>query len=323
MRQETRNNKILLLDTNHPVLEEKLVEAGFHCDYFQDLTLERLENIISQYSGIILRSRFRLGQKLLAKAPNLAFIGRVGAGMEGVDIDYAAQSGIRCFNAPEGNRNAVGEHALGMLLAMTNHLLRVDAEVRKGIWIREGNRGHELQGKTVGIIGYGNTGGAFARKLSGFDCEVIAYDKYKKDFSDNYVKEVGMKEIFSRADVLSLHIPLTEETTGLVNNEYLQKFSRSIWLINTSRGQVVNTFELVDALDAGMLRGAALDVLEYESLSFEDLDTEDLPQPYKDLIASNKVILSPHIAGWTVESKLKLAMVISAKIIENFKPPQS
>ena len=242
--------------------------------------------------------------------------------MEGIDVDYATRAGIKCFNAPEGNRNAVGEHAVGMLLALMNKMIRADDEVRNGIWKREENRGFELEGKTVGLIGYGNTGGAFARKLAGFDCSVLAYDKYKSGFSDEYVKEAGMDEIFSRSDVLSLHVPLTEETHYLVNTEYLQKFDKDIWLINTSRGKVVNTAELVNALDSGKILGAALDVLEYESLSFEGLQNNELPEPYRVLAASDKVILSPHVAGWTFESKVKLAETIVGKILQEFKPPR-
>jgi len=318
---ETTNNKVLLLDTNHPALEQGLKDAGFRCDYFFDLTLNRLKLIIGEYSGIIVRSRYQLNQELLSMAKNLAFIGRVGAGMEGIDTAFAESAGIRCFNAPEGNRNAVGEHALGMLLALMNRLLLVDAEVRKGIWLREENRGLELEGKTVGIIGYGNTGGAFAKKLSGFDCEVLAYDKYKSGFSDDYVCESDMDRIFIEADILSLHIPLTEETEYLINTEYLNKFRKNITLINTSRGKCVNTENLVNAINSGKVIGSALDVLEYESLSFETLKNDEIPEPYKQLIASEKVILSPHIAGWTHESKLKLAEVIVMKILVEFRPP--
>jgi D-3-phosphoglycerate dehydrogenase len=322
MLQITPNNKVLLLDTNHPVLEEGLTKAGFHCDYFPELSLEKLTDIIGEYSGIIIRSRFFLGEELLSRAANLSFIGRVGAGMEGIDIEYAEKAGIRCFNAPEGNRNAVGEHALGMLLALFNKMLRCDAEVRKGIWRREENRGLELEGKTVGIIGYGNTGSAFAKKLSGFDCTVLAYDKYKNGFAGPLVEEVSMEEIFNRADVLSLHVPLTPETKNLVNTEYLNKFSKEIWLVNTARGQVLRTEDLVKALNSGKVSGAALDVLEFESHSFEALRDEDIPPYFKALLASEKVILSPHVAGWTVESKLKLAEVIVGKILSNFQPPQ-
>jgi D-3-phosphoglycerate dehydrogenase len=320
--QETANNRVLLLDTNHPILEEKLVEAGFVCDYFLDLTLDRLREIIHEYSGIIVRSRFRLDKDLLSRAENLSFIGRVGAGMEGIDIEFADEAGIKCFNAPEGNRNAVGEHAMGMLLALMNKMIKADEEVREGIWKREENRGIELEGKTIGIIGYGNTGGAFAKKLSGFDCNVLAYDKYKTDFSDAFVEEVNLEEIFNQADVLSLHVPLSDETRYLVDEEYLHRFAKNIWLINTSRGQVVNTAELVSVINSGKVLGAALDVLEYESLSFESLSDDELPRPWRALAASNKVILTPHIAGWTIESKLKLAEVIVGKVLANFNPPK-
>ena len=322
MTRETNNNKVLLLDTNHPALEQGLKDAGFHCDYFFDLTLEQLKRIIGEYSGIIVRSRFHLDKELLSLAGNLAFVGRVGAGMEGIDIEYASMKGITCFNAPEGNRNAVGEHALGMLLVLMNRLFIADAEVRNGIWKREENRGIELEGKTVGIIGYGNTGGAFAKKLSGFDCEVLAYDKYRSGFSDEYVCESDMDRIFSEADILSLHIPLTEETRYLVDRQYLDKFAKGIILVNTSRGKCVNTDDLVTALETGKVKGAALDVLEYESMSFESLQADELPAPYKKLIASDQVILSPHIAGWTHESKLKLAHTILSKILEHFRPPK-
>lgn len=320
MPKETFNNKILILDPNHPVLEERLSDAGFQCDYFPELSLEHCEKMITNYSGIIVRSRFHLNRALLSKAQHLSFIGRVGAGMEGIDVAYAEAHGIRCFNAPEGNRNAVGEHALGMLLALMNKLLIVDKEVRKGIWIREENRGYELEGKTVGIIGYGNTGGAFAKKLSGFDCKVLAYDKYRKDFSDDHVTAVDMDEIFDQADILSLHVPLTDETKYLINASYLNKFRKEIWLINTSRGRVVKTDALVDALNTGKVRGAALDVIEYESLSFESLDDKNMPAPFRAIAVSDMVVLSPHIAGWTHESKLKLANVIADKILAEFKP---
>jgi len=322
MPQVTANNKVLLLDTNHPVLEERLRDAGFHCDYFPDLNLDKLKQIIGFYSGVIVRSRFHLDQDILSLAGNLSFIGRVGAGVEGIDVVYAQKAGIRCFNAPEGNRNAVGEHALGMLLALMNRMIIADYEVRKGIWKREENRGMELDGKTIGIIGYGNTGGAFARKLSSFNCNVLAYDKYKSGFSDEYVKEAVMEEIFRHSDVLSLHVPLTEETHYLVNTDYLQKFSNNIWIINTSRGAVVNTQDLVKGLNSAKVIGAALDVLEYESLSFGNLQDKALPEPYRMLVASEKVILSPHVAGWTVESKLKLAEVIVGKVLAEYKPPQ-
>jgi D-3-phosphoglycerate dehydrogenase len=323
MPERTKNNKVLLLDTNHEILEKGLTEAGFSCDYFAELDRDGLGAIIGNYSGIIVRSRFLLDKRLLEKAGKLSFIGRVGAGMEGIDVAYAASKGIRCFNAPEGNRNAVGEHAMGMLLALMNRLLIVDAQVRKGIWLREENRGTELEGKTVAIIGYGNTGCAFAKKLSGFECRVLAYDKYKTGFSDDVVEEVQMDQVFAEADVLSLHIPLTVETDYLVNASYLEKFSKNLILINTSRGKCVHTADLSTAIKQGKVIGAALDVLEYESPSFENLHHAELPDPYRYLAGSEKVILSPHIAGWTHESKLKLAQTILDKVIANFKPPTS
>ena len=322
-RKQTANNKVLLLDTNHPLLEERFVKEGFQCDYFPDLGLEALHDIIGNYSGIIVRSRFQLDSALLSRAVQLSFIGRVGAGMEGIDKAFAESKGIRCFNAPEGNRNAVGEHAVGVLLTLINRLMIADREVRKGVWKREENRGIELEGKTVGIIGYGNTGGAFARKLSGFGCRVIAYDKYKKGYTDDYAEESSMREVFAESDILSLHVPLTSETTGLVDTTYLHKFKKNIWLINTARGKVVNTSDLVDGLESGKVLGAALDVIEYESLSFENLEAENLPEPYQYLISSPKVILTPHIAGWTIESKRKLAEVIAGKILGAFCPPSS
>ncbi len=321
MTRDTINNKVLLLDANHHILEQRLADAGFRCDYFDELTLPHLKHIIGEYSGIIVRSRFRLDKDVLTLAKKLAFIGRVGAGMEGIDVDYCKSHGICCFNAPEGNRNAVGEHAMGMLLVLMNRLFIADHEVRKGIWRREENRGIELEGRTVGIIGYGNTGGAFAKKLSGFDCTVLAYDKYKSGFSDNFVTECNMERIFSEADVLSLHVPLTDETRSLADKDYFSKFEKNIILINTSRGHCVHTSDLIDALQSGQVTGAALDVLEYEKLSFENLLDDELPDAFRALIASDKVILSPHIAGWTHESKKKLAEVIADKILAEFSPP--
>ena len=319
MPQVTANNKVLLLDTNHPVLEERLRDAGFHCDYFPDLNLDKLKQIIGFYSGVIVRSRFHLDQDILSLAGNLSFIGRVGAGVEGIDVVYAQKAGIRCFNAPEGNRNAVGEHALGMLLALMNRMIIADYEVRKGIWKREENRGMELDGKTIGIIGYGNTGGAFARKLSSFNCNVLAYDKYKSGFSDEYVKEAVMEEIFRHSDVLSLHVPQTPLTIKMINTEFINKFHKSFWLLNTARGKCIVTENLVAALKSGKIMGTGLDVLEYEKSSFENMfNDHKLPQAFQYLIQADNVLLTPHVAGWTIESKEKLAQTIVAKIKAKF-----
>ncbi len=305
---------VLFIDTAHPYLEEELSRKGFICKHFPGFEREEILRIVPDFEGIVIRSKIKLDREALDKAVKLRFIARVGAGMENIDQVYAESKGIVCLNAPEGNRDAVGEHAMGMLLTLLNHLCRVNLEVRKGIWIREGNRGTEIQGKTIAIIGFGNMGSAFAEKLSGFGANVIAYDKYKTAFSELYVKEVQMDEVFAEADILSLHVPLTDETRNLVDKDYLDSFKKPIYLINTARGQCVDTSALMDAIDNGKVPGAALDVLEYEKLSFENLDARGLPEPFSRLINSNQVILSPHIAGWTHESNYKMAKILAEKI---------
>ena len=306
--------KVLFVDTAHPWLDEALTLLGFDCVWAEGNDRQGILKMLPGMDGAIIRSKMKFDREALDHADSLKFIGRVGAGMENIDIEYATSKGIACLSAPEGNRDAVGEHALGMLLALMNHLLRVDAEVRTGIWIREGNRGTEIGGKTVAIIGYGNMGSAFAEKLSGFGANVIAYDKFKTGFSDLIVKEASMEEVFEEADILSLHVPLTDETRGMINWSYLAGFKKPIYLINTARGQCVDTTALMNALDEGKVLGAALDVLEYEKLSFENLDKDALPETFKRLISSNKVILSPHIAGWSHESGYKMADVLVQKI---------
>jgi D-3-phosphoglycerate dehydrogenase len=287
---------------------------GFQCVDFTGYNSDDCKHIIGDYFGAVIRSKITFDADMLSAATQLRFIARVGAGMESIDVEYAKSKGIVCFNSPEGNRDAVAEHALGMLLNLLNNLNRADAEVRKGIWRREANRGIEIKGKTIGIIGYGNMGGAFAQRLKGFGCNVLAYDKYKTGFSDEFVTECDMETIFAEINILSLHVPLTAETRYLVNEEYIWKFRNNIWLINTSRGPVVNTASLVEALKSGKVSGAALDVLEYEKTSFEAMDAEAFPEPLKQLVSFENVILSPHIAGWTVESKYKLAKVLADKI---------
>ena len=276
---------------------------------------EEILNIIKGYTGIIVRSRMKIDKEIIDKASQLKFIGRVGAGMESIDMEYAEAKGIHCFNSPEGNRDAVGEHTLGMLIALMNNFLRADSEVRQGEWKREENRGIEIKGKTIGIIGYGNMGSAFAQRLKGFEANVIAYDKYKFNYSDEYLKETTMKEIFENADILSLHVPLTAETNYLLNKDYINKFKKNFWLINTSRGGVVKTDDLADALESGKIKGAALDVIEYEDSSFKNIQNKALPEAWNYLINSDKVLLTPHIAGWTTESEVKLAQVLAEKII--------
>lgn len=306
--------KILFIDTAHPILQEELEKVGFHCDYFPEATKDELIQKAGDYIGFIIRSKIPLDEKILPKAHKLKFIARVGAGMENIDVPLAEKLGIICLNAPEGNRDAVAEQAIGMLLALMNHLIRVNTEVRNGIWIREGNRGLEIMGKTIAIIGYGNTGSAFARKLSGFGADIIAYDKYKTGFGNDFVREVQMKEVFEQADILSFHIPLADDTSYLFDKNYIEKFQKPFFLINTSRGKVVRTSDLVEALESGKVRGACLDVLEYEKFSFESIQSDQLPEAFKKLIAMQNVILSPHIAGWTHESNRKMAEVLLRKI---------
>jgi D-3-phosphoglycerate dehydrogenase len=309
-----KEGKVLLIDSAHPVLQEELEKMGFICDYFPEADKKEIIRIAGDYVGFVIRSKIPLDKNILPKATQLKFIARVGAGMENIDVELAEKLGIQCFNAPEGNRDAVAEQAIGMLLSLFNHLIRVDDEVRNGIWIRDGNRGIEIKGRTIAIIGYGNTGGAFAKKLSGFETNVVAYDKYKTGFSDSNVREVEMNEIFETADVLSFHVPLTSETTYLFNSEYVAKFKKPIFVINTSRGKVVNTPDLVSSLDTGKVLGACLDVLEYEKFSFEAIQSDQLPDAFRKLIRMKNVILSPHIAGWTHESHYKLGKVLADKI---------
>lgn len=304
----------MFIDSTHPSLREGLEELGFECDYFPEYQKNDFIKVIGDYEGVIIRSKIKLDEEILSKATSLKFIGRVGAGMENIDVDFAGNHGITCLNAPEGNRGAVGEQAVGMLLMLFNHLLRADAEVRKGIWRREENRGLEIEGKTIGIIGYGNTGGSFARKLNGFRPKVLAYDKYKRDYSDAYAREVAMDELFEACDVISLHLPLTEETLFLVDNDFIQRFKKPFFLINTSRGKIVKTDDLVENLKSGKVLGACLDVLEFEGLSFENLNRGNLPTALTELVQMDNVVLSPHIAGWTHESNLKLSATIVKKV---------
>lgn len=308
--------KILFIDQTHPCLQKELEEMGFVCDYFPEKIKEDIEKIIHQYTGVIIRSRIMLDQKILEKATKLRFIGRVGAGMESIDMEYASSKNIVCLNSPEGNRDALAEHTLGMLLMLMNKLNIADKQIRMGIRLREENRGIEIKGKTIGIIGYGNMGGAFAQRLKGFQANVVAYDKYKFNYSDGFIKETNWDEILETADILSFHVPLTTETNYIFNQSLINKFKKNIFVINTSRGKVVNTKDLVEGLKNGKILGAALDVLEYEDTSFEKLDESMLPEAYQYLLHAENVVMTPHIAGWTIESKYKLAKVLAEKIRE-------
>lgn len=309
--------KVLHLDTNHPLIINQFTELGFenHEDYSSSKS--EIEEKIHLYDGIVIRSRFSIDKVFLNKATQLKFIGRVGVGLENIDCDYAKSKGVELISAPEGNRNAVGEHALGMLLSLFNKLNKAHSEVQQGKWLREENRGIELDGKTIGIIGYGNMGKAFARKLRGFEVEVIFHDLLN-GIEDENAKQVSLSELQKKADVLSLHTPETEQTIQMVNSGFINSFEKPFWLINTARGKSVVTKDLVSALKQGKILGAGLDVLEYEKTSFETLFSSELPEEFQYLIKAENVLLSPHVAGWTKESKIKLAQTIVDKVKAKF-----
>ena len=313
--------RILHLDSNHSLLLEQLNNLGFQNEEDFSSSKAEIEEKIHEYDGIILRSRFSIDHSFLDKATKLKFIGRVGAGLENIDCETAEEKGILLIAAPEGNRNAVGEHALGMLLSLFNKLNKADREVRNGHWLREDNRGIELDGQTIGLIGYGNMGKSFAKKLSGFDVEVLCYD-IKPSVGDINCKQVSLKELQDSATVVSIHTPQTNLTTQMISLDFIHQFAHPFWLINTARGTAVCTKDLVTALKSGKVLGAGLDVLEYEKKSFENLFTTAIPAAFEYLIAAENVLLSPHVAGWTVESKEKLAQTIVDKIQLNFCPLQ-
>ena len=301
---------ILFIDTVHSLLKEELEKQHHICDTAYNTSKEDILKNIHQYQGIIIKSRFAIDKEFIDTASNLQFIARAGSGLENIDIQYATTNNIICYNAAEGNRQAVAEHVLGMLLALLNNLNITDKEVRNGIWERESNRGIELSGKTIAIIGYGNNGSAFAEVLKGFDITILAYDKYL----NNYPYQSSMKDIYKQADVVSLHIPLTDETAYLVNDEFINKFEKNFYLINTARGKCADMKSIVKALKSDKLKGACLDVLEQENTTFENLSTEGVTEEMQYLMNSKKTILSPHIAGWTVESNVKIAAVLLEKI---------
>jgi D-3-phosphoglycerate dehydrogenase len=303
------NKKILIADYLHPTFKEEAEKMGFECDDQPLISREETIAILSEYTGIVIRTKFNIDREIIDAGVNLKVIARAGAGMDNVDEDYAILKGIQCINGPEGNRDAVAEHVIGMLLSLLNNLNVADDEVRHGIWNREGNRGYELKGKTVAIIGYGNTGQMLARKLSGFEVKVIAYDKYKIGFSDAFAQEVSMEQVVKEADILSFHIPLTFETRQLFNEEYLFHFKKQILLLNASRGEVVHTKAVLNGLKNGEISAAGLDVLELEK--FPALAEQEW---FAELSENKKVILSPHIAGWTHESYRKISEVLAQKL---------
>ena len=306
-----QGKKILIIDDVHASLIEGLEKEGFQVDYKQQIHADEVRPILHQYDGLVLRSKLNMDKNLINAGLQLKFIARAGSGMDNVDEAYALQKNITCINTPEANSDAVGEHTIAMLLGLLNKINKADREVRNKIWNREDNRGIELKGKTVGIIGYGHTGMAVAKKLAGFEVRVMAYDKYKIGFGNELVKEVSLEEIFSEADILSLHIPLNDETKWMVNADFLSRFSKSIFFLNLSRGKIVNTQDLVKALEANTVKGCALDVLEKEEiLHFNDEEKKWL----KYLIESDKTLLTPHVAGWTYESYEKISFYLLTKI---------
>jgi len=324
--------KILHLDTNHPLLINQLNDFGYTNYEDYSSSKDDIEAKIHEYDGIVIRSRFTIDKQFLDKAMKLKFIGRVGAGLENIDCDYAESKNIYLISAPEGNRNAVGEHALGMLLSLFNKFKKADNEVRRGQWLREDNRGLELDGKTVGLIGYGNMGKAFAKKLRGFDVNVLCYD-IKDNVADDNAMQVTLQELQEKADVLSLHTPQTALTLNMVNSDFINQFKKPFWIINTARGKSLVTRDLVSALQSKKILGAGLDVLEYEKSSFENmfksniiqknksfgiLSEVEVPEAFQYLVEADNVILTPHVAGWTVESKEKLAQTIVDKIKDRF-----
>lgn len=306
--------KVLITDDAHQLLQEGLEKAGFVCDYQPDISEAEVLRQISRYAGIIINSKIRVDKILLDTATALEFVGRLGSGLEIIDQEYALHKGVAVLSSPEGNCNAVAEHALGMLLAHTNHLIRADSEVRRKLWRREANRGHEIMGKTIGIIGFGHTGSSFAQKLAGLGVKVLAYDKYKKDYATEYahVVESSLSHLLEESDIISLHLPLTAETRNFVDHSFLKNCKRGLVLINTSRGVIVNTKDLLTALGSGQVSGACLDVFENEKPSTFSEEEERL---YNQLYINEKVVLSPHIAGWTYDSKKRLAEVLLRKIL--------
>ena len=303
------SNKILIVDDLHPAFKLAAEDMGFEVDDLPLIKKEEVLEILPNYIGLAIRTKFRVDEEVMNAAQNLKFVARAGAGMDNIDVAIADKRNIQLINAPEGNCDAVGEHAIGLLLSLMNNFRKADIEIRNQIWDREGNRGYELKGKTVGIIGYGHMGYSFAKKLKSFEVNVIAYDKYKTGFSDEFVREVSMEEIVKLSDVLSLHIPLTNETKQMVNDEYLLHFRKPIFFLNTARGEIVNTKAVLNAIEKGKILGVGLDVLEVEK--FPKLAEQNF---YQDLIQNEKVILTPHVGGWTVDSYRKISEVLAVKL---------
>jgi D-3-phosphoglycerate dehydrogenase / 2-oxoglutarate reductase len=302
---------ILIVDDMHPGIVPGLQKLGFTADYRPDIQRAEMLDVIRDYVGIIIRSKTEVDGELLSKASNLKFVARAGAGTDKIDLGLCEQRKIPVLNAPEGNQDALAEHALGMLIALMNKIVISDQQVRQFIWDREGNRGHEIHGKFVGIIGYGHMGSAFAKRLAGFSCQVLSYDKYKTGYEDIYARESTMEQLFNESDILSLHVPLTEETLNYYNFDFFRKFKKELWLINTARGNILPLGDLIRLLESGKVRGAALDVLEKESL--QKLNKSDL-KIFEELVKYKNVVFTPHVAGWTHESYRKINETLLEKI---------
>ena len=309
--------KVAFLDTVHEILNERLEASGYLCHKCYDVTHEQiLEGEFNDYEGIVIRSRLTIDARLLAALSSLKWIARSGSGLDNIDVKEAEARGVQIVNSPEGNRDSVGEHTLGLLLMLLHKLKSGDKSVHSRLWLREEHRGEELGAQTVGIIGFGEMGSAFAEKLQGFRCKVIAYDKYKKGFGSNIVEEVSEEEFFAQSDIVSVHVPWTSETKGMVDGVWLDRFSKPITFINTSRGAVVKTADLIDAIDAYKVKSAALDVIEFEGKSLEGLELDSEGQTTLNrLLANDKILITPHVAGWSVESYYKLSSVLADKIL--------
>ena len=302
---------VLFIDTVHSVLQDRMESWGWTCDDGTSLSRADILNKVRDYEGVVIRSKFTIDEEFLTEATSLKFIARSGSGLENIDLAKAAELGVEVINSPEGNRDAVAEHWVGMVLGLFNHLVRSNAEVKKGVWRREGNRGIELGNKTVGIIGYGVMGRALAQRLQGFGCRVIAYDKYKSGFGSEWVEEVSLSELKQAADVVSFHVPQSLETEKYLNQEFIESMNRPFYVVNTSRGKVVDTESLLFGLDSKKVLGACLDVFEQESSAF-GMQFQD---PKFQMLTSHKnVLMTPHVAGWTVESYIKLSTYLADKI---------
>lgn len=308
--------RIILTDQPHPIFLDILRTMGFVVEEHYQTSREEVLASLPAFQGLLVRSRLQVDKELLDAGAKLDFIARYGVGVEHMDLDYAAQLGIPIFTSPEGSRDTVGEHTLGMLLMLMNNLAKADREVKNHQWLREANRGIEIKGKTVGILGYGNMGQAFAKRLQGFEARVIAYDKYKENYGDDYARAVSLAELQATADIISLHIPYEPANHYFINADFIDRCAKPFFLVNTARGTVLHTADLVEGLKSGKVLGAALDVLEYEEMSFANLDLATLPAPFHYLKKADNVVLSPHIAGWSLESKKGHALSLIRKIAD-------